>query len=187
MSNHHTIRTGIIFGTDTGNTEDIANRISEQLKQYDIEADIHNISDTSPEQFSHYDLLILGIPTWDFGGIQGDWDDFESALQPLDLTRQVIALYGLGDQFGYGDYFVDAMGWLYNHLKHSGAQFVGYWPTSGYEFDASLATLEDGRLFCGLAIDEDQQFELTDERVNRWVSQIVSEHRQWADDMAEAG
>jgi hypothetical protein len=30
--------------------------------------------------------------------------------------------------------------------------------------------------FCGLAIDEDQQFELTDARISQWVAQIVVEY-----------
>ncbi|MDP2609915.1 MULTISPECIES: flavodoxin [unclassified Oceanobacter] len=180
------IRTGIIFGTDTGNTEDIAHRMADQLQQYNITAEVYNITEADPETFSNYDLLILGIPTWDFGGIQADWDDMEEILPQLDLSRPVVALYGLGDQFGYGDYFVDAMGWLHNHLQLSGARFAGYWPTTGYEFDASLATLADGKQFCGLAIDEDQQFDLTDDRVGRWISQVMSEYRQLAD-VVEAG
>lgn len=30
--------------------------------------------------------------------------------------------------------------------------------------------------FCGLAIDDDQQFVLTDARVSRWVEQIIGEY-----------
>ncbi|WP_221796121.1 flavodoxin [Oceanobacter mangrovi] len=177
MSTPHT---GIIFGTDTGNTEELANRIAEQLQSHNIEADIHNITDAEADQFDDYELLILGIPTWDFGGIQADWEDFEDVLAGLDLANKVIALYGLGDQFGYGDYFVDAMGWLHEKLADSGARFIGYWSTEGYQFDASRASIEDGKRFCGLAIDEDQQCELTDERVARWVEQVVSEFGQQA-------
>ena len=171
-------RTGIIFGTDTGNTEDIANRIAEQLKEHGIDADLHNITDVGSETFGEYELLIMGIPTWDFGGIQADWEDFEDALKALDLNGQVVALYGLGDQFGYGDYFIDAVGWLHECLADTGAKFVGYWSTEGYEFDGSRASIDDGKRFCGLAVDEDQQFELSDDRVERWLKQVVAEYAE---------
>ena len=168
---------GIVFGTDTGNTEDIAGRIATQLEQHGADgAVITNITDADTETFDQSSLLILGIPTWDFGGIQADWDDVEAMLTSLELSGKTIALYGLGDQFGYGDYFVDAMGWLYERLKNSQANFIGFWPTDGYDFEASEALMEDGKHFCGLVIDEDQQFELTDERVANWVNQIVEEY-----------
>jgi flavodoxin len=82
----------------------------------------------------------------------------------------------LGDQRGYGDYFVDAMGWLYERVLATGAQVIGHWPAEGYKVAASLALNESKTEFCGLAIDEDQQFELTDRRVATWVNQIVSEY-----------
>lgn len=181
MTAFQNAHTAIIFGTDTGNTEEIANRIAKQFEALGVEADLHDVTDVGPEVFEPCDLLILGIPTWDFGGIQADWEDLESMLTALDLSGKTIALYGLGDQFGYGDYFVDAMGWLYNNLKASGAQFIGFWPTEGYEFDASLATLDDGKTFCGLAVDEDQQFDQTDQRIDGWVTQVVSEYNLLAE------
>lgn len=168
----------IIFGTDTGNTEDIAGRIASQLEQYDASVKITNITDVDSDTFEQSNLLILGIPTWDFGGIQADWEDVEVMLKSLELSGKSIALYGLGDQFGYGDYFLDAMGWLYGRLKDSQAKFIGFWPTSGYDFEASEALLEGGKYFCGLAIDEDQQFEKTNERVTAWVSQVVEEYKR---------
>ncbi|HCG78096.1 MAG TPA: flavodoxin [Oceanospirillales bacterium] len=167
---------GIIFGTDTGNTEDVAEKISEQLQGAGIVAELVNITDAEPEQLQGYDLTIMGIPTWDFGGIQVDWEDVEDMIQALDMSGKTVALYGLGDQFGYGDFFLDAMGWLQEHLQKAGARFIGYWPTEGYEFEASRAVNEEKTLFCGLAIDEDQQFELTDARVEKWVAQIISEY-----------
>ena len=66
-------------------------------------------------------------------------------------------------------------GWLYQRLKNSQAGFIGFWPVTGYDFEASEALTEDGKHFCGLAIDEDQQFDKTDGRVSAWVKQIVGE------------
>ena len=121
-------------------------------------------------------FLILGIPTWDFGGIQDDWDELEDRLGQLDLSGKVVALYGLGDQHGYADYYLDAMGWLHERLAQSNATFVGRWPTEGYDFSASRAVSADGETFCGLALDEDNQFDQTEERVVKWIDQILSEY-----------
>ncbi len=166
---------GLIFGTDTGNTEEIGDKICAQLAELACPVEMINVSEASVEVLDAFDLLIMGIPTWDFGGIQGDWEDFEDQILSAQLKGKVVALYGLGDQFGYGDYFLDAMGWLHEKVAKTGAKFIGYWPTEGYEFDASLAANEDNTMFCGLAIDEDQQFELTDQRVKQWVKQLVQQ------------
>lgn len=175
-----TCRVGIIFGTDTGNTEDVAEKIVSELENYGVIAEMFNVTEASPELIAEYDLTIMGIPTWDFGGIQADWEDFEETLALTDLNGKMVALFGLGDQFGYGDFFVDAMGWLQEKLTPTGASFIGYWPTEGYEFEASRALNEDKTLFCGLAIDEDQQFEFTDKRVSDWIRQIVNEYESAA-------
>ena len=166
---------GLFYGTDTSNTEMIGQKIQEQFAELDQAVTMHNITDVDVSALLEFDFLILGIPTWDFGGIQSDWEDVGEALSELNLTNKTIALYGLGDQFGYGDYFVDAMGWLYEKLKNTGATFIGQWSTEGYDFEASLAANDDKSQFIGLAIDEDQQFDLTDQRVEQWVIQLYAE------------
>ena len=103
------------------------------------------------------------------------WEEVGDALSELDLSGKVIALYGLGDQFGYGDYFVDAMGWLHEKLVNTGATFIGQWSTEGYDFEASRGANADKTEFVGLAVDEDQQFDLTDQRVEQWVIQLYAE------------
>ncbi|RDL43886.1 flavodoxin [Marinomonas piezotolerans] len=173
MEATHTI--GLFYGTDTSNTEMVGQKIQQQFAELDRVVERHNISDVDLSLMLKYDFLILGIPTWDFGGIQSDWEDAGDALTELNLSGKTIALYGLGDQFGYGDYFVDAMGWLYEQLRPTGAKLIGLWPTKGYDFEASLAANKDKSEFVGLAIDEDQQFDLTDQRVEQWVLQLYAE------------
>ncbi|WP_370979940.1 flavodoxin [Agaribacterium sp. ZY112] len=165
----------LIFGTDTGNTEEMAEKIADAFVQHGLSLELINVSDCSVEQIETFDFIIMGIPTWDFGGIQEDWEEFEQDILRCQLKEKTVALYGMGDQLGYGDYFVDAMGWLYERVAKSGARVIGAWPTEGYDFAASLAVNEDNSLFCGLAIDDDQQFDLTDERIERWVLQLLAE------------
>ncbi|CUB02408.1 flavodoxin FldB [Marinomonas fungiae] len=166
---------GLFYGTDTSNTEMVGQKIQQQFAELGSTVELHDVKDTDIETMLNYDFLILGIPTWDFGGIQSDWEDIGDALSALDLSGKTVALYGLGDQFGYGDFFVDAMGWLHEKLLNTGATFVGQWSTEGYDFEASRAANADKSEFIGLAIDEDQQFDLTDQRVEQWVIQLYAE------------
>ncbi|UZE97085.1 flavodoxin [Alkalimarinus alittae] len=172
------VNIGLIYGTDTNNTEEIGERISTVLQSHGCTVEIINVTEASADTLNDFGFLIMGIPTWDFGGIQEDWEDFEEVLLASDLTNKTVALYGLGDQFGYGDYFVDAMGWLHKHVVNIGGNVIGSWSTDGYEFEESLAANEDKTMFVGLAIDEDQQFELTDTRIAGWVEQILSEYSE---------
>lgn len=169
------IKFGLVFGTDTGNTEEVGDKICNELANYGIEVEMINVAETTPQVIETFDFVIMGIPTWDFGGIQEDWEDFEKEILSTDLNDKTVALYGLGDQLGYGDYFVDAMGWLHERVLKTGATVIGAWPTEGYDFEASLAANEDKTFFCGLAVDEDQQIELTDKRVSAWISLILEE------------
>ncbi|MCB1668705.1 MAG: flavodoxin [Porticoccaceae bacterium] len=164
---------GLFFGSDEGNTEGVASRIAKRLGE-DI-VDIHDVGEVTQLEFMDYDKLILGIPTWDFGQIQSDWDDFWEDVEEIDFSGKTVAFVGLGDQFGYGDFFLDAMGMLHDVVIKSADQIVGYWSTEGYDYDASKAEINEGTLFVGLALDEDQQPELTAERLNRWCEQIHNE------------
>lgn len=89
---------------------------------------LHNLKDDSPKLMEQYDVLILGIPTWDFGEIQEDWEAVWDQLDDLNLEGKIVALYGLGDQLGYGEWFLDALGMLHDKLSTKGVKFVGYWP-----------------------------------------------------------
>ena len=73
-----------------------------------------------------------------------------------------------------GDYFIDGVGIIGEVVIKNGGKIIGKWPTEGYEHTESKAELEDGT-FLGLAIDEDNQYEQTDERIDVWVAQIISE------------
>jgi flavodoxin I len=88
----------------------------------------------------------------------------------LDLSNKTIALFGLGDQESYSDEFCSAMGIIYEQIVKSGAKIVGFTSTEGYYHDGSKAQINDK--FVGLVIDEDNQSDLTDERIKIWVNEI---------------
>lgn len=164
---------GLFFGSDEGNSERIAYRIQKRFGK-DV-VDVLDIADVTQLDFTNYDKIILGIPTWDFGQIQSDWEEFWDDIAAVDFSGKKVAFFGLGDQFGYGDYFLDAMGMLHDLVIQTGPNIIGHWSTEGYEFAASKAEIPGTGKFVGLALDEDQQENLSADRLNRWCAQIHAE------------
>lgn len=170
------MKIGLFYGSTTCYTEMAAEKIRAIIGEELV--DIHNVKETSLSVMNDYDLLILGISTWDFGEIQEDWSAIWQEIAGVSLKNKHVALFGLGDQEGYGEWFLDAMGLLHDELIPTGAQFLGYWPTDGYKFEASKALTDDGSLFVGLALDEDSQYEHSDARIASWCEQILTEYHE---------
>lgn len=164
---------GLFYGSSTCYTEMVAEKIQALLGADHVR--LHNLKQTPIQQMTDYQILMLGISTWDFGEIQEDWQASWDAIDTIDLHGKVVALFGLGDQLGYGEWFLDAMGLLHDKLLARGCQIVGYWPNEGYDFEASKALVDDGRFFVGLALDETSQYELTDQRLASWLPQVLAE------------
>ncbi len=160
--------TAVFFGSSTGNTETVAKSIAEKL-----EADIFNVASCSADDLSKYQNLILGTSTWGFGDLQDDWDAFISEVEGIDMNGKVVALFGCGDGESYPDTFVDGIAKIYDVIKDKGCKIVGKVDVKGYDYDASEAEI-DGE-FVGLAIDEDNQNDLTDERIDAWVESVKSQ------------
>ncbi len=170
------MKIGLFYGSTTCYTEMAAEKMRAIIGE-DL-LDIHNVKEASLNLMSDYDLLILGISTWDFGEIQEDWKELWDQIDGVQLSGKSVALYGLGDQEGYGEWYLDAMGLLHDEIKKTGASIIGYWPNEGYDFEASKALTEDGTQFVGLALDEDSQYELSDERIATWVEQVLVEYQE---------
>lgn len=167
------IQIGIFYGSSTGNTDAAAGEIAEALQTLEnCSVDSFEISKKNVGKLIEYDKLILGVPTWDIGQLQEDWENVLPLIEELDLTGKQVALFGCGDQYGYPDTYQDAIGILGRSCAERGASLVGYWPTDGYEFDESLAL--DNGLFMGLALDDNQR-EQTSPRIQQWVQQLIQE------------
>ena len=163
----------IFFGSTTGNTENVAEMISAEMG--DLVTHMANICDTEPDDLLKYDVLIFGIPTWNVGELQYDWEDFVPRLKGLNLTGKKIAMFGLGDSYGYSENFLDALGLLWDELRDLGTpELVGIWPTKGYEFDESIGKYDEEH-FLGLGLDEENQSQLHDERIKAWTSKVRKE------------
>lgn len=161
--------TGIIYGSSGGITEDIARRIKKVLGG---ETKLMDISYMNTEKFNAYDRLIIGTSTWGSGDLQDDWENNLAEYKGMDFSNKTFAFFGTGDQEGFGEYFLNAMGTLHNIAKAKGATIVGgEWSALEYDFEDSIA-LDENDNFVGLAIDEDNQSELSDERIEKWVEMI---------------
>ena len=158
--------TAIFFASSTGNSEEIASKIASRLN--DIE--VFDLSATKIEKINDYDKIILGGSTWGDGELNDDWEDVWGNFVKLNLSSKTIALFGLGDQESYSDEFCSALGIIYEQVNSMGARVIGFTSAEGYYHDASKAQIDNK--FVGLVIDEDNQSELTDKRIEDWVQNI---------------
>lgn len=163
---------GLFYGTQTGNTQTAAETIQKEFGGESV-VELIDISQAELSDFEKYPYIIIGCPTWNVGQLQDDWDNFFDQLDEIDFTGKQVAYFGEGDQVDYADSFQDAMGMLEEKISEQGGETVGYWSTEGYDFTESKA-IRDGK-FVGLAIDEDNQSELTDDRIKAWVAQLKQE------------
>lgn len=157
------MKTGIFYGSTTGVTQDISERVGKLLN-----ADVMPASDI--DKIKDYDLAILATSTWGMGDLQDDWIDPLDKLKTMNLAGKKIALIGVGDQEGFGDTFVDGIGIIYDEIKGKGITLVGKTSTDGFSFSDSKGA-DDGE-FLGLVIDENNQSNLTDERIAAWVEKL---------------
>ena len=171
-------RIGIFYGSTDGHTAAAAAELKTRLDAFTAPAggegaELFDIADYYLEEMLDFDCLVLGIPTWNHGQLQRDWEDVLEEFDTLDLSGKRAAVFGLGDQHGYPDTFADAIFFLADKLRQQGASLIGTWPTDGYTFNTSWAA-EDGR-FLGLVLDEHNQPGLTTPRLAAWSRQIWQE------------
>ncbi len=157
------MKIGILYGSSLGNTQFVAEKIHQYLPQAECLA----VNDLRASKIESFDFMILGTSTWGIGNLQDDFEMFVDLLLSLDLTEKTFALFGLGDQQTYPDSFCNGMGKLYRLLKNKDCKIIGSWPAEDYDFSESEALIDDN--FVGLALDEDNEPDLTDGRIKGWV------------------
>ena len=158
----------VIYGSTTDNTKSVAKQIVAKLSSF--ETTLIDVANLKAEQLAQYSNLILGTSTWGAGDIQDDWDGFLPRLSGVDLSGKVVALFGLGDSGSYPDSFVDGMGQLFDALKDKGCTLVGSVSPDDYSYSSSNAVVDD--VFVGLPLDEDNEADRTDDRINAWLAKI---------------
>jgi flavodoxin I len=159
----------IIYGSSTDNTKNAAFKIAQKLSGENVL--LKEVSAVNFSELANYPNIILGTSTWGLGDLQDDWDSRIPELQALDLTGKTLAFFGLGDSSSYSDTFTDGMGLLYEAVAEKGFKLTGEVSVDGYAFDSSKS-VKNGK-FIGLALDEDNESNLTEQRINAWIESII--------------
>ena len=155
----------IVYGSSTGATESVAERIKASLG----DADLFNADSVSVDDLKPYDFLIFGASTTGIGDLQDDWEILLPKIEKMDFAGKKVAIFGLGDSASFSTSFAGGMYAIYKALKEK-AEFVGFVSTDGYTFDESDAVI-NGK-FVGLALDEDNEYNETDARIAAWVEDL---------------
>ena len=115
---------GLFYAMNAAKTSHIAEKIREKLGHKEVEMIM--IEKAWQNDFQAYDNLIVGASTWFDGELPTYWDEMIPEIESLDLKDKKVALFGLGDQIGYPDNFVDGLGILADAFEKAGAILVRY-------------------------------------------------------------
>ncbi|MBP6322762.1 MAG: flavodoxin [Fusobacteriaceae bacterium] len=161
------MKIGLFYGSTLGAAKSVAEELGALLEAeiFDVAKGIDSIND--------YTNLIFGTNTWGYGDLQDDWEGVKTTLEKINFTGKKVAIYSTGDAEGYSDTFVDAIGILGEIVEKNGGILIGFTSTEGYVFSDSKALRDD--MFIGLAIDDNNQGNLTKERVGNWATQLKGE------------
>jgi len=167
------MKTKVIYGSDTGNTELITNDLIKLLDN----SEVLTVDELKENDWEENVLYILGIPTWYDGELQSDWEDYFDTFKEIDFTDKTVAIFGLGDQIGYEEWFCDGIGILAEVILENGGKVIGYTKKDdSYDLDETPKSLVNEDTFYGLCLDEDNQDELSQERLQKWVEQLKEEY-----------
>jgi flavodoxin I len=166
---------GLFYGSTNGAGAIVAELIKTLIeKTGQATVDLHDVAHTDLKEMERYRYLILGVSTWNIGHLQDDWADKFDELDDIDLAGKMVALFGMGDQYGYPDSFVDAMDILGTKVMERGGEPAGFQAVDdSYEFEYSRAVI-DG-VFIGLALDDENQGDLTEQRTREWVEVVLAD------------
>lgn len=134
----------MLIGTQTGNTETVAESVAQHLAQEGHTIHFVDLADAYPEMLLDYNYLILAISTWGDGELPDNALDFYETFLTLApaLSHLQFAILALGDHT-YDPYFCKAGEIFTEILTRFGARKA--LPT--HEIDAG-PTREDIRRAC---------------------------------------
>ncbi|MHC5252926.1 flavodoxin [Listeria kieliensis] len=119
----------IVYASMTGNTQEIADILGEELEKYDIEVEIEECINVEPEELLDYDGALIGGYTYDDGQLPDEFVDFYEDMADVDFSGKVCASFGSGDTFY--DEFCLTVDLVETRLKEKGATV----PVEGLKVD----------------------------------------------------
>jgi len=160
---------GLFYGTTGGRTTGVVDEFDFNLRD---EVEIFNVAN-GIEKIKEFDNLILVTPSYGFGELEAHWEAVIEDFKKIDLTDKTLALVGLGSQTTFGESFVGALEVLYKIIIKNGGKIIGLTSTDGYHFEECEAIVE-GK-FMGLVLDEENQDDMTPDRIYEWLEVIKTE------------
>ncbi len=136
----------IIYGSTTGTTEALAQRLAA-----DLGAKVFNVAGADIAALDA-EVLLLGSSTWGCGELQDDWYGGLDLLGNADLSGKKVGVFGCGDSQGFADTFCDALVILAEKALSRGARLIGEMPACAFP-NVSSRCLQNGKLV-GLLVDE---------------------------------
>jgi flavodoxin short chain len=115
----------IIFGSTTGNTEEMAGMVKTILEQSDFEVEIKEVTEASTTDLTaDHDLLLLGCPAYgdDEIELQEDFADFYEQFDGTRLDGKPFAVFAPGDS-SY-DHFCGSVDMLEDKMNDMGGKMV---------------------------------------------------------------
>ncbi len=164
-------KTAIFYSPQGGNVNSVSNKLGELIGKDKV--DIIPVKEVEKGDVTKYDKIILvgstvGADHWDNEIIVDEWAEFFTKIMEISFEEKKVAIVGLGNSVLYPSHFADGMAVLYEKLTKQNAKILGEVDAKAYDFEDSEALNDDG-FFCGLAIDEDNEAELTTERLEKWI------------------
>ena len=167
----------LYFSPEGGNVDRVTHKLGDMIGEDRV--DIIAVRAADPADLDKYDRIILigstvGADHWDNEIIVDEWAGFFLSIEDISFKDKKVALVGLGNCVLYPEHFADGMAVLYERVKQKDARVFGFVDAAEYDFTDSEAVNDEGQ-FCGLAIDEDNEEELTAERLEKWIALLKSD------------
>lgn len=123
----------IAYGSTTGNTEQVANLLAGHLDQHQVA--VYEVSALTEDLVAKADLVLLGASTWGYGEVQDDFAAYMSKIDGKTYGGKSVAVFGCGDQAGFGDVFCEAVTLIEEAVQAAGGGLV----TSGLRVDGDVS------------------------------------------------
>lgn len=166
--------TAIVYSPQGGNVNRVAIKLGEIIGNEKI--DLIPVRKFKKGDLNKYSQIIfvgstVGADHWSNKTMVNEWPGFFSWIEDNGLEDKKVAIVGLGNSVLYPEHFADGMAYLYKEIKEKNAKIFGFVDAEDYTFEDSEALNDEG-FFCGLALDEDNEEELTGGRLEKWISEL---------------
>jgi flavodoxin I len=170
-------KTALFYSPQGGNVNSVANQLGEMIGNEKV--DIIPVKEVEKGDLDNYNKIILvgstvGADHWNNEIVVDEWTEFFTKIKEISFEKKKVAIVGLGNSVLYPEHFVDGMADLYERITKKNAKIYGFVDAKDYDFEDSEAVNDDG-FFCGLPIDEDNEAELTTDRLEKWISILKSD------------